>query len=59
MYLYLSAKLPPKGVDLEALGINGLEAEPEVEADIFEDKPWRKPGEDPVTQRERVTLGEG
>ncbi|KAJ8266056.1 hypothetical protein GJAV_G00125400 [Gymnothorax javanicus] len=45
-YMAPSAKLPPKGVDLELMGMNGLEAEPEVEADIFEDKPWRKPGAD-------------
>ncbi|KAJ8348499.1 hypothetical protein SKAU_G00270880 [Synaphobranchus kaupii] len=45
-YLAAAAKLPPKGVDLEALGMNGLATEPEVETDIFEDKPWRKPGAD-------------
>ncbi|XP_060105991.1 LOW QUALITY PROTEIN: pre-mRNA 3'-end-processing factor FIP1-like [Heteronotia binoei] len=41
-----SAKLQPKGIDLEAAGnINGL---PVIEVDLesFEDKPWRKPGAD-------------
>ncbi|XP_049321377.1 pre-mRNA 3'-end-processing factor FIP1 isoform X2 [Astyanax mexicanus] len=39
-------KLQCKGVvDLEAPGFNGLHAG-EVEADTYEDKPWRKPGAD-------------
>ncbi|XP_053130284.1 pre-mRNA 3'-end-processing factor FIP1-like isoform X2 [Hemicordylus capensis] len=41
-----SAKLQPKGIDLDAVGnINGL---PVIEVDLesFEDKPWRKPGAD-------------
>nr|XP_056715714.1 pre-mRNA 3'-end-processing factor FIP1-like [Euleptes europaea] len=41
-----SAKLQPKGIDLEAAGnISGL---PVIEVDLesFEDKPWRKPGAD-------------
>uniref|UniRef100_W5NDM6 Pre-mRNA 3'-end-processing factor FIP1-like n=1 Tax=Lepisosteus oculatus TaxID=7918 RepID=W5NDM6_LEPOC len=41
-----TAKLQPKGVDLEATGnINGLPAL-EADPDSFEDKPWRKPGAD-------------
>ncbi|XP_077683393.1 uncharacterized protein LOC144270649 isoform X5 [Eretmochelys imbricata] len=41
-----SAKLQPKGIDLDATGnINGLPVI-EVDLDSFEDKPWRKPGAD-------------
>ncbi|NXQ32259.1 FIP1 factor, partial [Alaudala cheleensis] len=41
-----SAKLQPKGIDLDAAGnINGLPVI-EVDLDSFEDKPWRKPGAD-------------
>ncbi|XP_038604456.1 pre-mRNA 3'-end-processing factor FIP1-like [Tachyglossus aculeatus] len=41
-----SAKLQPKGIDLDALGnINGFPVV-EVDLDSFEDKPWRKPGAD-------------
>ncbi|XP_023656406.1 pre-mRNA 3'-end-processing factor FIP1-like isoform X1 [Paramormyrops kingsleyae] len=40
------AKLQSKGIDMEAVGsINGLPVV-EVDIDIFEDKPWRKPGAD-------------
>ncbi|KAI1902768.1 hypothetical protein AGOR_G00019400 [Albula goreensis] len=45
-YLGPAVKMVPKGMDMETLGMNGLEVEPEVEMDIFEDKPWRKPGAD-------------
>ncbi|KAJ8405790.1 hypothetical protein AAFF_G00312270 [Aldrovandia affinis] len=45
-YLGPAAKLLPKRVDMELQGVNGLETEPEVETDVFEDKPWRKPGAD-------------
>ncbi|XP_069468653.1 pre-mRNA 3'-end-processing factor FIP1-like [Ambystoma mexicanum] len=42
----ISAKLPSKGIDLDAPGhINGLPVI-EVDLDSFEDKPWRKPGAD-------------
>ncbi|XP_026881389.2 pre-mRNA 3'-end-processing factor FIP1-like [Electrophorus electricus] len=39
-------KLQSKGVDMEALsGFNGLHAV-ETDTDMYEDKPWRKPGAD-------------
>lgn len=42
----ISAKLQPKGIDLDAPGnINGLPVI-EVDLDSFEEKPWRKPGAD-------------
>ncbi|XP_066570727.1 pre-mRNA 3'-end-processing factor FIP1 [Amia ocellicauda] len=41
-----TAKLQPKGIDLEVAGnINGLPVL-EVDLDSYEDKPWRKPGAD-------------
>ncbi|CAB1333097.1 unnamed protein product [Coregonus sp. 'balchen'] len=46
---YVSAaaiKLQPKGIDIETLGAFNGAPVVEVEMDIFEDKPWRKPGAD-------------
>ncbi|KAM9439024.1 uncharacterized protein ACWYII_016213 isoform 1-T1 [Salvelinus alpinus] len=39
-------KLQPKGIDIETLGAFNGAPVVEVEMDIFEDKPWRKPGAD-------------
>ncbi|XP_035627681.1 pre-mRNA 3'-end-processing factor FIP1-like isoform X1 [Oncorhynchus keta] len=39
-------KLQPKGIDIETLGAFNGAPVAEVEMDIFEDKPWRKPGAD-------------
>ena len=40
----LQVKLQPKGIDIETLGAFNGAPVVEVEMDIFEDKPWRKPG---------------
>ncbi|XP_013984816.1 pre-mRNA 3'-end-processing factor FIP1 isoform X1 [Salmo salar] len=45
-YASAAIKLQSKGIDIETLGAFNGAPVVEVEMDIFEDKPWRKPGAD-------------